>query len=86
MLRKDEPQDNFHVTRFFNTATNNTDGIIHKLVMVFAKHPPALKSGQATDRNIRNSFTVNKFTIKRLTLNHLQISKPTCLTSQNSVP
>ena len=27
------------------TTNNNTDGIIHKLVMVFAKPHPALKSG-----------------------------------------
>src|SRR5512133_3188860 len=49
-----------------------TDGIIHKLVMVFAKAHPTLMSGSVKPGQSRRSRTVNKFTASRLILNHLE--------------
>ena len=49
----------------------NTDGIIHKLVMVFAKKHPTLMPGSVKPGQSRRSHIVNKFTAPRLILNHL---------------
>jgi hypothetical protein len=66
---KSDTCENLHPD-FKNGTIVNTDGIINKLVMVFA-FAPAFKSGHYTRTNPYRTITVNKITIPGLTLNRL---------------
>ena len=56
---------------FLTALTNNTDGIIHKLVMVFAKSHPTLTGFKITGDKTRRASAVNKITIPGLITSHL---------------
>ena len=62
---------NLRLPRFLTALTNNTDGIIHKLVMVFAKSHPTLTRFKITGDKTRRASAVNKITIPGLITSHL---------------
>ena len=62
---------NLRLPRFLTALTNNTDGIIHKLVMVFAKSHPTLTGFKITGDKTRRAIAVNKITIPGLITSHL---------------